>query len=227
MKSGLAVLKWTALALVGAVLLFALSGWIGSSWARNGDWSEPDPREERTIAVMIGSNGIHTEIAMPLVTPEMDWRPIFPADDVILSGRDYTHVAVGWGERKFFLETPSWSDVNPLTVVQAMIGGEGVVHVAHYVRPAPSDDYRVLHLRPVEYRKLVAEITAQLEPVATREVLPGYSRHDVFYTAKGTYHLGNTCNQWTSDRLAGAGVETGAWSPFAGGVMKWVPPVRP
>lgn len=227
LKRTLAVLKWTALALTGAVLLFALSGWIGSSWARNGDWVEPDPQEEPTIPIMIGSNGVHTEIAMPVVTPEMDWRPLFPTADVIASRRDYTHVAVGWGERKFFLETPSWWNMNPLTVVNAMVGGEGVVHVAHYVRPAPSDDYRVLHLRPAEYRQLVAEITAQLEPVATREVLPGYGKQDVFYTARGTYHLGNTCNQWTSDRLAAAGVEIGAWSPFAGGVMKWVPPVQP
>jgi hypothetical protein len=45
----------------------------------------------------------------------------------------------------------------------------------------------------------------------------------VFYTARGTYHIGNTCNQWTSDQLAAAGVRIGTWSPFSGGVMKWVP----
>ena len=35
-----------------------------------------------------------------------------------------------------------------LAAKYAMIGGEGVIHVAHYVRPAPSEDYRVLRLRP-------------------------------------------------------------------------------
>ena len=51
----------------------------------------------------------------------------------------------------------------------------------------------------------------------------GYGRQDVFYEAPGHYTARNTCNQWTSDRLAEAGVRTGWWTPFAGGVMKWVP----
>jgi len=221
--TALRIAKWTAIAVLAPIVLFALAGWIGSSLPRNSDWVEPDPAQERTIAILVGTNGIHTEIAMPLVTPEIDWRTIFPASDLPASGRDYTHVSASWGERKFFLETPTWADVNPLTVINAMLGGDGVVHVAHYVRPAPSDDYRVLHLRPSEYRALAEAIVAQVDPVEAREVLPGYASHDVFYTAKGTYHLGNTCNQWTSDRLASAGVETGRWTPFSGGVMKWVP----
>lgn len=222
----LAIARWTAIIVVAPIILFALSGWIGSSWSRNSDWVEPDPKEERTIAVMIGHNGIHTEIAMPLVTPEKDWRGTFPATDIEAPLRPYTHVSVSWGERKFFLETPTWADVNPLTVLGAMVGGEGVVHVAHYVRPAPSKDYRIMHLRVPEYRALVTVIESQLDARETREVLPGYGAHDVFYTASGTYHIGNTCNQWTSDQLAAAGVRIGAWSPFAGGVMKWVPPLE-
>ena len=219
------IAKWIALAIFAPIFLFALAGWIGSSIPRNGNWVEPDPAQERTVPILVGTNGIHTEIAMPLVTPEMDWRSVFPASDLPASNRPYSHVAVSWGEREFFLETPTWSDVNPLTVIAAMFGGEGVVHVAHYVRPAPSEDYRVLNLRPDEYRALVEAITSQLDSASSREVLPGYDRYDVFYTARGTYHLGNTCNQWTADRLASAGVETGWWTPFSGGVMKWVPDV--
>ena len=52
----------------------------------------------------------------------------------------------------------------------------------------------------------------------------GYGPQDVFYDAPGTYTLRNTCNQWTSNMLAAAGVRTGWWTPFAGGVMKWVRP---
>lgn len=213
---------WVAAFLAVCAVLFALTAWIGSAIPRNGDWSEADPAQERTIAVLIGTNGVHTEIAMPLVTPEMDWRPIFPASDVEARSRPYTHVAVGWGEREFFLETPTWADLNPLTATAALIGGEGIVHAAHYVRPAPSSDYRPLYLRPAEYRALAMEIMAQLDPPGAREVLDGYERHDVFYSARGVYHLGNTCNQWTSDRLAAAGVRIGRWTPFSGGVMKWI-----
>ena len=215
----LAVAKWFAITLIAAVLVFALAGWIGSSIPRNADWVEPDDGVE----ILIGTNGIHTEIVMPLVTQQKDWRETFPASDVIASGRGYTHVSASWGERKFFLETPTWADVNPLTVLGAMTGGEAVLHVAHYVRPAPSDNYRVLRLTPEQYQALTAAIEAHLVPAESREVLSGYGTYDVFYTARGTYHIGNTCNQWTSDQLAAAGVRIGAWSPFPGGVMKWMP----
>lgn len=221
------VAGWTAAVVLVALILFAFSAWIGSAIPRNPEWSEPDPSAQRTIPVLIGHNGVHTEIVMPLVSAEMDWRPVFPANDIAAPFRPYTHVSVSWGARTFFLETPTWSDLDPIVGLGALLGGEGIVHVAYYVRPAPSEDFRILHLRPREYRALSGEIAAQIDPRSTREKLPGYERNDVFYTARGRYNIGNTCNQWTSDRLAAAGIEIGFWTPLAGGVMKWVPPTAP
>jgi uncharacterized protein (TIGR02117 family) len=218
----LPVLKWGAIGLASAVLLFALAGWAGSSIPRNGGWEEAQVGDG--VEILIGSNGVHTEIVMPLATTQHDWRAVFPASDLDAPNRPYTHVAVSWGERAFFLETPRWRDMDPLTALRALAGAEGILHVAHYVRPAPSADYRTLRLNADEYARLTRAIAQQLAPEP--EVLGGYGANDVFYTTGGTYHLGNTCNQWTSDRLAEAGVETGAWTPFPGGVMKWVPPVQ-
>ena len=64
--------------LVLALALFALAGWIGSSIPRNRDWREPADG----IEIMVGTNGVHTELVLPLVTPEKDWRAEFPATDV-------------------------------------------------------------------------------------------------------------------------------------------------
>ena len=205
--------------MVLALLLFALAGWIGSSIPRNGDWREPD----RGVEIMVGSNGVHTELVLPLVTAEKDWRGDFPVADLPVPGRGFTHVAVSWGEREVFLNTPTWWDLSPMTVLRiAGVGGEGLLHVAHYVRPAPSDDFRPLTLTPAQYRRLVAAIERSL-PRGERVRHDGYGPQDVFYEAPGTYTVTNTCNQWTSDTLAAAGVRTGWWTPFAGGVMKWVP----
>lgn len=216
------IAKWTAIGAITLTAVLGLTGWIGSSIPRNSDWTEPDPSAERTIEIMVGTNGIHTEIAMPKVTAEIDWRPIFPVADLSDASRPYTHVAVSWGEREFFQATPRWSDLNPLIALRAMAGGEPVLHVAHYVRPAPSSDYRILHLRPDEYIQLASMIRSQLSPANERETLPGYTSYDVFYTAQGTYHIANTCNQWTSDQLAASGVRIGSLTPFSGGVMKWI-----
>ena len=202
-----------------ALALFALAGWIGSSIPRNGEWRETD----EGIEILVGSNGVHTELVMPTVTAEKDWRPDFPAADLPLARPDATHVAVSWGEREVFLNTPTWWDLSPMTVLRIVgVGGEGLLHVSHYVRPAPSDDFRPLRLTPDEYRRLVAAVERSL-PQDERESYPGYGPQDVFYEAPGEYTATNTCNQWTSDMLAAAGVRTGWWTPFAGGVMKWVP----
>lgn len=200
--------------------LFLLSAWFGSSIPRNRDWRETPGGVE----IMVESNGIHTAIVMPLVTPQKDWRKDFPSSDLAAPYDPYTHVSVSWGERQVFLETPTWADLSPLTVLRIIgIGGDGLLHVAHYVRPAPAENIRPLRINEAEYARLVARIEASLPSSATRKRHRGYGAHDVFYDAPGRYTARNTCNQWTSDTLAAAGIRTGWWTPFAGGVMKWVP----
>ncbi|WP_246450041.1 TIGR02117 family protein [Qipengyuania soli] len=210
---------WAVFALFVVVALFLLSAWIGSSVPRNGDWSQP----AKGVDIMIETNGIHTGIVMPVVTPEKDWSTDFPATDIPAADRPYTHISVSWGERKVFLDTPTWADLSPVTAIGAAIGGDGLLHVAHYVRPAPDSDVRVLRISHAQYARLVRSIERQVLPRDRRPPLRGYDVYDVFYDAPGTYHLGNTCNQWTSDTLASAGIRTGLWTPFPGGVMKWVP----
>ncbi len=205
--------------LLALITTFAVAAWIGSTIPRNSHWSEP----EQGIEIFVGTNGVHTEIAMPVANEVIDWRGRFALGDIEAPARPYTHVAVSFGEEQFFLETPTWADLDPLTGLGALGGGDVLVHVAWYVRPAPSDDFRPMRVTHAEYEALAARIVAQLAPEPTRQTYPGYGVHDAFYSGTGSYHLGRTCNQWTSDTLAAAGIRTGWWTPFAGGVMKWVP----
>jgi uncharacterized protein (TIGR02117 family) len=212
-------LAWAFGALALVVVLVAVAGWIGSSIPRNSDWNEP----ASGVEIMVETNGVHTALILPLVTPDKDWRGDFPAGDVARPDLPYTHVSVSWGEREVFLNTPTWWDLRPSTVPRIIgFGGDGLLHIAHYVRPAPSADARAITLTQGQYRRLVAQIERSL-PTGPRIRYPGYGSRDVFYEAPGRYTVANTCNQWTSDTLAHAGVRTGWWTPFAGGVMKWVP----
>jgi len=202
-----------------ALSVYALAGWVGSSIPRNAGWAEP----ATGVEIMVETNGVHTALVLPLVTPQKDWRQDYPATDVRWAGRPYTHVSISWGEREVFLNTPTWWDLSPVTVLRILgAGGEGLLHVAHYVRPAPSESARPLTLSPSQYARLVAAIERSTPP-HPRTAHPGYGPQDVFYDAPGRYTAANTCNQWTSNMLAEAGVATGWWTPFAGGVMKWVP----
>src|SRR4029079_6547909 len=86
-------------------------------------------------------------------------------------------------------------------------GGDGGLHVAHYIRPAPADDIRPLRMMHAQYARLVAAIDRSLRK-APRVRYHGYGAQDVFYDAPGHYTGDNTCNQWTSNMLAAAGVKT-------------------
>ncbi len=215
-------LAWLAGGLAALVLAILLGAWIGSSIPRNPDWREPAAAELGVVEIMVGDNGIHTEIVMPLFSAAKDWRGDFPVTDIPASGAPYTHVAVSWGEREVFLNTPTWADLRLSTALRAMSGGDGLLHVAHYVRPAPGPDNRPLRLTAAQYARLVAQIENAIMPPERRRKHRGYADWDVFYDAPGRYRWNNTCNQWTSDTLAAAGVRTGWWTPLAGGVMKWV-----
>jgi len=213
------LLLWPLAVLAAFALVFLLTAWIGSSIARNGDWEQP----AAGVQIMIETNGVHTAIVIPAVSAQKDWRADFPADDVLAPNRPYTHVSVSWGEREVFLNTPTWWDLSLPTVFGAATGGEGLLHVSHYIRPAPSPDHRQLTISHAEYARLIGIIEREILPASERTVYRGYSDYDVFYDAPGTYHLGNTCNQWVSNALAAAGIKTGWWTPMVGGVMKWVP----
>ena len=222
MRAARRVVLWPIAALLAATLLYFLAAWIGSSIPRNSGWEEP----ETGVEIMIETNGVHTAIVMPLVTQQKDWRVDFPARDIGAPYRPYTHVSVSWGEREVFLNTPTWADITPATIFGAAVGGDSLLHVAHYVRPAPADWIRPIRISVAQYESLVAAIERQVVPTAKREAYPGYYASDAFYDAPGTYHIGNTCNQWTSDTLAEAGILTGSWTPLAGGVMQWVPELQ-
>ena len=213
------LLLWPLAALTSFAVIFALTAWVGSSIPRNAGWQEP----ATGIEIMIETNGVHTAIVVPTVTAQKDWREDFPIDHVLAPNRPYTHVSVSWGEREVFLNTPTWSDLSLPVAISAATGGEGLLHVSHYVRPALSRNHRPLTISHDEYAKLIALIEKEVLPEAERQSYRGYSDYDVFYNAPGTYHLGRTCNQWTSDTLAAAGIKSGWWTPMAGGVMKWIP----
>ncbi|MEW9856197.1 DUF2459 domain-containing protein [Novosphingobium sp. M1R2S20] len=202
------------------LLMFAI--WAGSSIPRNADWREVTSGD---YVVGLETNGVHTALVLPLVTPLKDWRESFPPARLGASDRPYTHISVSWGEREVFLGTPSWWDLSPRTVLRILTrGGEGLAHVAYYVRPATSDDLRPIKLSEAEYAALVEAIENSFSLVGTPRTHQGYGSSDLFYEVGGEYTAVNTCNQWTSDRLAEAGVRTGWWTPMAGGVMKWIRP---
>ena len=213
-----------ALAITAALLFgsYPLAAWIGSSIPTNR--AAPPPSDG--VQVLIASNGVHTAIVVPIANADQDWRTLFPTTDAADPTQPYTDMALSWGERTVFLETATWADIKPSTVLHIVFGGlvgggDSVLHVERFVRPAPDDDFRPLLLSHAQYRALSAAIARDVDPAGRRR--RGYGSNDTFYASRERYTALRTCNTWVGEKLRGVGMPMGAWTPLAGGVMKWVP----
>jgi uncharacterized protein (TIGR02117 family) len=197
--------------------LYLVAALIGSLVPVNRGWTEP----ARGTIVYLADNGIHVDLVMPVNAQGLDWAPLFPASGFAAVDARDAWIAFGAGERRVYLDTPTWWDITPRTISSALTGGERVMHV-EYV-PSPSYAVRQIRLRPEEYRRLWAAIRADLaldeHGRPQRIDHPGYGPSDAFYRATGKASALRTCNSWAAGRLRLAGVKTGLWTPFAQGLV--------
>jgi uncharacterized protein (TIGR02117 family) len=207
--------RWSSRLLLGlgaVVLCYLAAALVGSAIPANRGWGPP----VQGVAIYVADNGIHTDLVLPardfadLVRLEHFADPRQAAQPMVM---------FGWGDRDFYLNTPSWWDVNPIRVARALVGaGATVLHVSAVPAPGMGPKVRRLVLRPQEYARLVAYVRASFAGAPVR----GYGGHDAFYAARGGYSALSTCNEWSAGGLRAAGVRMGAWTPFASGVMQWL-----
>ncbi|NND97364.1 MAG: TIGR02117 family protein, partial [Pirellulaceae bacterium] len=170
------------------------------------------------IEIHVVSNAVHADIVMPLESSVINWRDVFPKNAFPADTSGATHIAIGWGDKGFFLQTPRWADLKLSVAAKALLWNSGACnHVsmtnAHYVR----DHGRSVKISTQQYQRLVAYIQSDLERDANgRTILiadAGYKHNDAFFEAKGNYHALNTCNSWAGRGLKAAGIRTGWMTP--------------
>ncbi|RXD05406.1 TIGR02117 family protein [Sphingomonas sp. UV9] len=208
---------WTVGAIAGLVASYAIAGLIGGAIPSNAGWRAPSTG----VHIFVESNGVHTGIIVPKVAAGVDWRGVARPEDLSdprFAG--YDHVSFGWGEKTFYLETPTWAEVKLRTVLGAAFGStRTLMHVDHLPMPRAGDGAREIVVTPAQYRRLAAYIRASFRDGGSR--YRGYAGYDAFYDAYGRYSAIHTCNSWTGDALRFAGVRVGWWTPFPVTVTAW------
>ncbi|HEU4961615.1 MAG TPA: TIGR02117 family protein [Sphingomonas sp.] len=204
------------------VVGYGAAGLAGGSIPVNAGWRPP----AEGVTIIVETNGVHTDLVVPVAAAGVDWRDLVRPEDIADPRyAAYDHLAFGWGEARFYRETPTWADVRPTTVLRAALGSDDtLVHVEHLPAPVPGPDARPIVLREDEYRRLAAFIRAsfaRVPPGSRPKHFRGYGDYDAFYSGSGRYDALTTCNAWTGAALRAAGVRVGAWTPFAVTVMGW------
>ncbi|GHE37717.1 TIGR02117 family protein [Sphingobacterium griseoflavum] len=184
---------------------------------------------EDGITVYVLSNGVHTDIVMPVRQDSMKWDLVFPFGNT--KGRDTVQnwVAIGWGDKGFYLNTPEWKDLKLKTALVAGLGiGETALHVTYYKAMSENQLCRRTQVTPAQYRRLVSYVLASLKTNAHGEAIrietnAQYNEDDAFYEAKGAYSLIFSCNTWTNNALKYANMPAGVWTVFDGGILQYYP----
>lgn len=207
--------------IVGLPLFYLAAALAGALIPANSGWSEPT----QGVPIFVRTNGVHTWLVVPKQAVGIDWRGVVDARDI--ADRRYAagdYLAFGFGNRDFYLNTPTWADLKVSTALAAAFGrGPALMHVDHVWNPRPDADQRRIVLRPDEYRRLAALIRASFARDAAGNSIvlkgKGYGPSDAFYEAVGNYNGARTCNEWTGELLRKAGVRTGVWTPFSDSIM--------
>jgi uncharacterized protein (TIGR02117 family) len=183
--------------------------------------------EAATIPFYIHSNGVHTDLVMPVRTAVVDWSQELLYAHTTSADTTYRFVGIGWGDKGFYLDTPEWKDLTLGTAVRAGFWlSTTAMHVTYFrkseLTPGPNCAY--IPLTPTQYRHLVAYVqnTFQRDAQGRVEWLPNhsYADHDAFYNAKYRYSVLNTCNTWSNNGLKVAGQKAALWTAFDSGLLR-------
>lgn len=191
----------------------------------NGDWAPPTSG----IEVGVLSNGVHTDFVLPVRAANVDWAQFLALDELHGPQSGLKWVAVGWGDRRFYLETPTFADLKASTAFAALSGiGSTALHVTWLdYGPYSAENARSFVLSEAQYVALCEYVRSSFARDAAllprRIQHPGYTPLDHFYEAVGSYSAIRTCNEWTGAGLRLAGVRAGVWTPFAGDVLRPLP----
>ena len=177
------------------------------------------------ITAYILTNGVHTDIVVPVKSEAIDWSTFVPFSDT-KSKKEYKYIAFGWGDKGFYLDTPEWKDLKFSTAFNAAFWlGDSAMHTTFYDKMTLGEDCKKVNISLEEYQKLIVYIKQsfdldknnKVELIKTDAV---YGDSDSFYEAKGSYSLFFTCNTWAASALKAAKKEAPLWTATQQGIFR-------
>lgn len=207
--------------LLGIIVVYCLLGYLLPFI----EVSAKDDGEKKEIPIYIYTNGVHTDIVMPVKNDFHDWSSKILYDNTTAKRADYNYVGIGWGDKGFYLDTPTWADLKFSTAVKAAFWmSESAMHTSFYKTMTEASDCKKIMISKKQYQDLVKFIDAKFDKDASGNYLlvptkAVYGDNDAFYDAQGSYSFLNTCNTWANDALKAAGQKAAWWTPTDYGIF--------
>ena len=181
---------------------------------------------EDGLEIFLVSNGVHVDIVLPVNGQFELWRSYFEGSDLGHSILPSDYLAFGWGERNFFLKTPTWDDLTLGVAVPAVFWPTATAMHVTRISEAPrvGDSVRALRVDPENYGELIQYVRSGFRsdpegrPVAI-DCCSYAGVNDAFFEGTGSYQALRTCNVWTNNGIKQAGLRTAYWAPFEWSVL--------
>ena len=178
------------------------------------------------IDIYILTNGVHTDLVVPVKSAEMDWSKEIPFENTRSKRTDFKYLSIGWGDKGFYLDTPTWAELKPSTAVKAAFWmSESAMHCTFYESMTEGEDCKKITLTQQQYLDLIDFIRDKFDRNPTGKPIliktdAVYGNNDAFYDARGRYSFLNTCNTWTNNGLKAAGQKAALWTPSDRGIFQ-------
>lgn len=182
--------------------------------------------EPKTIELYILTNGVHTDLVVPVKTKYVDWSEKLPFENTKGKQTDFNYISFGWGDKGFYLDTPTWAQLKPSTAFKAAFWlGESAMHCTYYKKMQLGDDCKKMMITEQQYQNLIKFIDDRFDKdVSGKYILiktdAVYGKDDAFYDAKGSYNFTYTCNTWANNGLKAAGQKAALWTPTDFGIFQ-------
>lgn len=180
---------------------------------------------KKDVSIYILTNGVHTDIVLPLKNEHFDWSKQVNPADTKSKDTSFNYVAMGWGDKGFYLETPTWADLKVSTALKATTGiSTSAMHVTFYKNMKENVSCKKIQISSENYNKLIAYLNKSFQTQSGKflkiETDAVYGKTDVFYEAKGSYSLFYTCNSWANQALKAANQKAALWTITDTGIFR-------
>lgn len=161
---------------------------------------------------------------MPTENSVFDWHRYLSIDEIgIDQNKNYNYLSFGWGDRDFYMSTPSWKNLKLSTTFKALfLPTPSVMHVKGYEVIPNYLEVKCIKINQKDYWQLINFIKSSFQLDANgRQIRLGNGNTDNagFYAAKGSYSILRNCNSWTSEGLRKADVNTPFLSELSSAIM--------
>lgn len=220
LKNTFRILLKSVLGIIAFLLVYALVIVIMSAITVNDNVVE----NNKNIPIYILSNGVHTDIVVPLKNEIKDWSQDISYLNTKAKDSTRQNLAFGWGDRGFYLDTPTWADLKVSTALNAITGlSSSAMHITFYGHLKEDEFCKQILISRTQYESLIAyfESSFQLNELGKIQQIGthSYGKHDIFYEAKGSYNLFYTCNTWANQALKSAKQKSALWTVFDKGIF--------